>query len=294
MREKLGNLIDLFNDSSFKQFAPLFFEKDINETDVHKATKISRTIIHKIRKKFDIYFEPSRNVGNTSGKQYQLKIELLSDYFTQLVKLNENEAKLLLKIISDPSIKFTLIRDNYDTDALIGKTILTILLIRVMGGDDSWTDRAPLSYVINIIFREFMRGKFWDVLLKDKKLSDEKRKLYYKDEKMDFTKLVEDSKESNDYESAIRKYGKQFGDEQQIFYGLIKKIYGSQIPITTYPSTWYGILQFSLIPVLKYSHMLDEKEFDEWLDRELQNSNEREKSQKQKSKKNKKSRSSIK
>lgn len=265
MREKISTVVDLFNSPTFKEYGSLLFEKDRTESEILKTTGISRSTINQIRKRFRAYFIKSKNAKNTSSKSYQLDIRLLSDYFSNILNLNEEENALLLRIISDKNIKNVIIKDNFNTETMISKVILTILLIRLTEGKNS-NDKIPISHIINIIFREFMRSRYWEMLKFDKKVSKEERQAYYNGEKTDFTRFVRNGKEADNYEITVIKYSNLYGYDVSIFSSLFKKIFISDISITTYPSVWYGIMIF----ILKYKEILAKKEFEAFVDREYE------------------------
>jgi len=256
--KRINSVIGLFDNINFRKFGYLLFERDLTEADVATRTGISTKKIHLINRKFSEYVIPSKNASNTpAGQPIHYSIRLVVDYFTKILDLNKEEIGHLETIISDKDIKTIIFKDNYDTENIITKVVLTILLIKSIEGIDDSKNKLPLSYIINITFREATRAALWELME-----SDEAKIQAYNNKKDSFTKFIVNTKESDRYESAIRKYAHQYGDSYLIFLSLSKKFFRSRkLHIQTYPSAWYGIL----ISILYKEHILETMEFDRFL-----------------------------
>lgn len=267
MAKNIDSVIDLFNDPTFSLVAPLFFEKFTTESDVHRTTKISRTLIHDIRMnpKFSNYFEQYGDLSHSSKHRYRLSVRIIADYFKYVINLEGGEYNILLWILKDKDIQNVILRNNHDVQNIVSKVILTLLFIKAI---DKVDKNMYISDILNRVFRAYTKARYWKTLTSDKKLSEEKRNAYYNGKKTDFTVFIPDV-ESSKYESALRRHSLSFGNEPLMISRLFKKLFKSQeLSTITYPSGWYDLLNFILYDYKE--RIFKEGKFEELLDMEYE------------------------
>jgi hypothetical protein len=140
MVERKEDIVGLFGNEKFKIFGTYFFENYRTELSVAKETKISRLTILAFRKKFRNYIYRE----DMPWSPYKIKIDLLADYFTSVLKLNKEERILLLKIISDPAIKNIIFKNNPITDTILAKIILILSSVDILS-EREFSKKVPVN-----------------------------------------------------------------------------------------------------------------------------------------------------
>lgn len=134
MVQKIETVMDLFGNSKFKVFAPYFFKEYRTELSVSNDTEISRLTILAFRKKFNKYIDRR---GDSAWFPYKIKIDLLVDYFSQVLRLNEAEERILSNMVNDKNIENIIIRNNSSSDTLISKTIFILLSMDILASRET-------------------------------------------------------------------------------------------------------------------------------------------------------------
>lgn len=144
MKKKLLTPEELIEKSeAFRIFAPYFLEKERTIQQVEKLSGITRQTITDELNRVNMYVDQPRWSKGVKGNPLRLNIALLTDYLSNRLLLKDKESNLLNKIISDPSIKNFVVKNDKSLDIMISKIILVVLSIEMM-------ENIDLSYMARI------------------------------------------------------------------------------------------------------------------------------------------------
>lgn len=132
LTSKNANLENLFNNKQFRLFAPYFLEKSITMVEAERLSGIPRQTISSVIDKY-LKIEGYRKHKyiewdyDRKGKGLRLKVEILSDYFSQSANLSDDETLLLNEILLNKLISESITKDNVLLDMAIVKTLTLFL-----------------------------------------------------------------------------------------------------------------------------------------------------------------------
>lgn len=160
MRISESTLEELFKNESFQSFGPHFLDEPRTMVKVEELSGVSRQTIDSIKEKYlKIGGRSYRYIEwdySKKGKPFQLKLEILCDYLSKRLNLDNDEKESLLDVITDKGIKNIIIKNNQRMNIAISKIVLTMLMIDILSYYiDTKTKKALKSGDILGLFQKY-------------------------------------------------------------------------------------------------------------------------------------------
>jgi hypothetical protein len=259
MESKSYTIKELFDNASFKKFAPIFLEKESTVSEVANKSGISRqTIIHLMKSVERYVISPNWSPA-IKGRPIHLDSKILTDYLAAKLGLEAEKRKLLNEIIHNPSVNLVVIKNNDDLDTCVSKVVLTILLI----GSGFYDDELPKStpFTADFLFEIFLTHKSSQKVQSRTKVEHATNKPEEpKIEKVEvvFNSFGVSAEEFENWKLEVHKYAKSF-DNNSDFWNLLIKVKDLRSPIVTYPYQWFDIFSMTIPALLSYSNSITQK-----------------------------------
>ena len=246
MENKFYTINEVFENSSFKTFAPFFLEGKRTISDIARESKISRTTIIELLKSIEPYVISPKWSAGVKGRPVSFDSKILSDYLANKLELEVEQKKVLGEIVINPSINPIIVKNNENIDTCISKVLLTVLLMSASFSDEEIAKNT--NFTADFLFRIFMS--------RTHKSSKRKEKSNFTNKKVEFT--FEDNEfgvskeEFEKWKLEVHRYAKRFNNDEDLW-GLTEKVRSLDIPIVTSPEQWHEIFCMTIPALTHYS-----------------------------------------
>ena len=123
----------MFRNASFRKFAQYFLDQPRTIVKVEELSGVSRRTISEILESFKKDGEyDNKHIGWYGGsKGLKIKSRLLSDFTSQILKLNQEESAVLDELMTQDSIQRVITNGNVTLDMALMKTLVLTMVVAV-------------------------------------------------------------------------------------------------------------------------------------------------------------------